>query len=618
MRLRFAILLTLSLHGLLTGTVSAQTGGLSIRKTYSKSGDPVVSLEMSSLFERLPASGYHPVRVKIVNDSPDALTWQFDFESSDQSFGKHNRLNSQFSVTCNARSVAGVDLIVPVMSIFSNRYGNELQSSINVVVRPPAPFETSSDQLTTEISTASPKIWPSVIYSERIKTPNGPALDSATEDHLYGPSSRGSSYRGNTFFGGSFVAKFMPDDWRAYCGYDACLLTDEDWNELPPGARNALRKWNRLGGALIIYNTIPGTDLKTLGLVEDAGESSAADPGWGTALLKPLPSDGRLEAAEVVKMVENAVKKTGGGRVSDLRQNFLSSWKIQEELGEKTSQIITVIIVLVLFGILVGPINLFVFAGAGKRHKLFISTPLISLGASVVLLALILLQDGFGGSGRRIVLREIGPDNTTYISQEQVARTGILLTTGFTTEEPCYLSPVALGESRWARVTDKNSGGFGRYNLDLTADGLKATGDWFKSSSEHGHIFETIRPSRERISLAGASENPAINSTFGFPLGKVFYRDTGGQLWTTSDVEQGRNTSMTAVDENEFTSWFNEHQMRFGPRNRARLELSRDKRGYFYGFADDSEGIASLSSLKWKKAPTFITGQISARGRSNP
>ena len=177
---------------------------------------------------------------------------------------------------------------------------------------------------------------------------------------------------------------------------------------------------------------------------------------------------------------------------------------------------------------------------------------------------------------------------------------------------------MALGESRWARVTDKNSGGFGRYNQDLNADGLKATGDWFKSSSEHGHIFETIRPSRERISLAGASGNPAINSTFGFPLGKVFYRDTGGQLWTTSDVEQGRNTSMTAVDENEFTSWFNEHQMRFGPRNRARLELSRDKRGYFYGFADDSEGIASLSSLKWKKAPTFITGQISARGRSNP
>ena len=67
MRLRFAILLTLSLHGLLTGTVSAQTGGLSIRETYSKSGDPVVSLEMSSLFERLPASGYHPVRVKTVS-----------------------------------------------------------------------------------------------------------------------------------------------------------------------------------------------------------------------------------------------------------------------------------------------------------------------------------------------------------------------------------------------------------------------------------------------------------------------------------------------------------------------------------------------------------------------
>ncbi|NIP92090.1 MAG: hypothetical protein GWO24_00865, partial [Akkermansiaceae bacterium] len=85
------------------------------------------------------------------------------------------------------------------------------------------------------------------------------------------------------------------------------------------------------------------------------------------------------------------------------------------------------------------------------RHRLFITTPLISLGASLLLVVLILFQDGFGGSGQRVTLMEIGPENTAYLSQEQIARTGVLLKTGFTTTEHGYFSPVMIKDSRWAR-----------------------------------------------------------------------------------------------------------------------------------------------------------------------
>jgi len=455
-----------------------------------------------------------------------------------------------------------------------------------------------------------------VIYSEEIQNGNGNALDKATADHLYGSSSgmSGSSAE----FGGLFLAKSMSDDWRAYIGYDACILTEKEWNELPAGARNALRKWNRLGGSLIIYTTNPATDLNTLGFGRDMAESPVTDPGWGRTILRPFPSDGLLEASEVVELVVDAVKKTGGPRISDPRDNFRSSWKLQDALGIKTSQLILVIIVLVAFGVLVGPINLFVFARAGKRHKLFISTPLISLGASIILLGLILLQDGFGGYGKRLILQEIGPDNTAYISQEQIARTGVLLNTSFTTSEPGYLTPLTIGKSRWARVTESNGGGNGVYNVELTETGLAATGDWFKSSSEHGHLLETARPSRERISLVGDSDNPTINSTFGFVLEKVFFRDLTGQLWTTSDIQQGRNKSMTPAEETEFTPWFNGLQQRFGPRNRARLDLARNRRGYFFGFAPETDGISSLTSIDWKTTSTFVTGQLGPGNRSNP
>ena len=624
MRLPTAILLTLFLFSVLLETVSAQAGGISIKKTYTKPGEPLISLELNSLIERLPASGYYPVRVTIVNDGPIDRTWQFFFTSSRSNFDRGNRLKSDFTVTCNATSVAGVDLLVPVMSILNNRNSGwrssslmePLRTQLDVTVRPSPPLETSWADLRTEIARGASSLWPSVIYSEEIQNLNDNALDKATADHLSGSSSRAP--RSSVEFGGLFLAKSMPDDWRAYIGYDACILTDKEWNELPAGARNALRKWNRLGGSLIIYTTNPATDLNTLGFGRDTTGPPVTDPGWGTTILRPFPSDGLLEAPEVVQLVVDAVKKTGGPRISDPRDNFRSSWKLQDALGIKTSQLILVIIVLVAFGILVGPINLFVFARAGKRHKLFISTPLISLGASIILLGLILLQDGFGGYGKRLILQEIGPGNTAYISQEQIARTGVLLNTSFTTSEPGYLTPLTIGESRWARITESNDGGNGVFNVELTETGLAATGDWFKSSSEHGHLLETVRPSRERISLVGNSDNPTINSTFGFMLEKVFFRDLTGQLWTTSDIQQGRNTSMTPAEETEFAPWFNGLQQRFGPRNRARLDLARNRRGYFFGFAPETEGISSLTSIDWETTSTFVTGQLFPRNRSNP
>ncbi len=627
MRLPTAIFLTLFLFSVFLETVSAQSGGISIKKTYSKKGEPLISLELNSLIERLPASGYYPVRVKIVNDGPIDRTWQFFFTSSGSNFDKGNRLKSDFTVTCNATSVAGVDLLVPVMSILNNRNSRSflrrssspmepLRTQLDVSVRPSPPLETSRTDLRTDIARGASSLWPSVIYSEEIQNGNGNALDKATADHLSGSSS--GMPRSSEEFGGLFLAKSMSDDWRAYIGYDACILTEKEWNELPAGARNALRKWNRLGGSLIIYTTNPATDLNTLGFGRDMAESPVTDPGWGRTILRPFPSDGLLEASEVVELVVDAVKKTGGPRISDPRDNFRSSWKLQDALGIKTSQLILVIIVLVAFGVLVGPINLFVFARAGKRHKLFISTPLISLGASIILLGLILLQDGFGGYGKRLILQEIGPDNTAYISQEQIARTGVLLNTSFTTSEPGYLTPLTIGESRWARVTESNGGGNGVYNVELTETGLAATGDWFKSSSEHGHLLETARPSRERISLVGDSDNPTINSTFGFVLEKVFFRDLTGQLWTTSDIQQGRNKSMTPAEETEFTPWFNGLQQRFGPRNRARLDLARNRRGYFFGFAPETDGISSLASIDWKTTSTFVTGQLFSGNRSNP
>ena len=56
----------------------------------------------------------------------------------------------------------------------------------------------------------------------------------------------------------------MPTDWRGYIGQDAILMTNEDWNELDPGARTAILEWNRFGGKIVIYSANTSDDLATL------------------------------------------------------------------------------------------------------------------------------------------------------------------------------------------------------------------------------------------------------------------------------------------------------------------------------------------------------------------
>ena len=75
---------------------------------------------------------------------------------------------------------------------------------------------------------------------------------------------------------------------------------------------------------------------------------------------------------------------------------------------------------------------------------------------------------------------------------------------------------------------------------------------------------------------------------------------------------------MTPAEETEFTSWFNGLQQRFGRRNRARLDLVRNRRGHFFGFAPETEGISSLASIDWETTSTFVTGQLFPGNRSNP
>ena len=546
--------------------------------------DPVTDthVEVLALFSKPSPGGYFPVRVKIANNlKSDSSVW-IEFKSK-ADYGNNLLTTSSFNFTANGGKTVTRDILVPLSPPGESFYG-----STNVE----ATLGGSMGRAENTIRTTIDADQPAVLLSEALFTPNASSLDSASS------AKGGGSSRGSNEFAAKFDPKQLPDDWLAFSGYDSVIMTDGDWTNIPPGGRNAILSWLRLGGQLVIYTTGSATAV-SLGI--------PAETSFGTVAIRPVSSDLKLDAPAVVKLATS--NATTPQQVSQ-RNDFEKSWPLQNLFGAQTFRYALFIIVLIAFGILVGPVNLFVFAKSGQRHKLFITTPLISLGASLILIALIIVQDGFGGNGIRRVLMEVRPDagaNAAYLHQEQFCRTGVLTGSRFTIDTPSTFEPVVIAASRWARFTD-GSGAKGTFNLQPTDGKLHASGDWFQSRSEHGHILSAVVSTRGRIEK---TDTPGTYlSTFEFPIDTLLYEDEAGKWHRAEAITAGKRFTPTPVDVATTVAILAGEIKAFAARNQQFLKTAKDRPGHFIAITTHAPGIDTNPGIRWKETRTVITGPI--------
>jgi len=541
-------------------------------------------IEVLALFSKPSAGGYLPVRVKIANQLNRDQAVRLSFEATRQGAGS-NITNSDYDLAAGAGKTVTRDLLVPISpSGNSSSYGSYLTVRLS----------GSMGNASNSISTSNGPTQPAVLLSEALYTPNASTLDSEI-------SSRSSShYGGSSEFAAKFDPKQLPDNWLAYSGYDSMLMTDFDWSQIPSGARNAILSWVRLGGQLAIYRRTESSTLASLGLPEDAS--------YGEIRMLPINAELKLDAKPTVDLVtRNHPSKS---IKSAIASDFDGSWPLQSFFGPKEFRYALFIVVLIIFGILVGPVNLFVFAKSGQRHRLFITTPIISVGASLLLILLIIFQDGFGGNGMRRVLMEVRPDagqNAAFIHQEQFSRTGILTSANFTMDQPAFFSPVPIAESRWARFTSRYDSG-GNFHLQPGDGKLRATGDWFQSRSEHGHVIAAVVSTRGRIETT--ADVDTFLSTFEFPIETLLFLDENRQWHRADKIQTGKKFKVAAVEPSIALPLIEKEIKLFTSRNSTLLKEAKNRTAHFVAFTNDAPGIETHPGIKWDKTRTIITGPM--------
>lgn len=539
-------------------------------------------VEATALFSHPSLGGYHPVRVTIVNNQKIPHKVFLDFNDS-TNFREGVSCSSSFAFTAPPGKTITTDILVP-LAVQNGGHGY------------PNFRANLSGSMGKAMGTANSVFSndrPAVLLSDDLYSPNGSSLD--TEAASRASSGYGGSRSG---FSSKFDPKRLPDDWRAFSGFDTIMLTEAEWADVPPGSRNAIASWVRLGGQLVLYASGAPTPT-SLGLPED--------PGFGEILVQSIAADLRLNAGETVNLAYS--KRASKHRLGSITKDFVAGWPLQKAFGEKSFNYILFVLILLAFGILVGPVNLFVFAKSGRRHRLFVTTPLISLGTSLILIALIIFEDGFGGSGTRIALMEVRPDgnqNAAFIHQEQFSRSGVMTSPSFTVETPALIAQTPIASSRWARFTSGHGTG-GNYDLQPASGGLFANGDWFQSRSEQGQLVTAVLPTRGRIE---ATADPAtIVSTFDFPIETLLYRDPSGQWRRGENIGKGKPAKLTPVDPTMVQPIINNTAKRFTDRNNAFLRRVADRNDCYIAFAKQAPAIETHPGIDWK-SETVITGPI--------
>lgn len=606
-------LLILALGGLLffSNPVSAQMA--IYQHTYPKSGGSRISL--TSPFSQAPTHGFQSIRVTINNGTAKDRKWHLHF--SNASFMD---ATSNFHIPVATGQEITLDLLVPVpWQIQGIGYRQE-----NIRIRADGLGNLShfnSSQFNGD--------WPNIVISEKLTTKNLSQLNTYLEKKQ--ASGTTSSYSSPPPFAASFKNKSLPSDWRAYIGYDAMMITANEWIQLRPAVQKAILEWNRFGGLLQIY-TAPADrkiNLRSLGFDRKPflGNVSRSQHSYGSIELHGWDGE-TLKLEQTYNTLKHASQ-----RRTDFETGYTRSWALLKTFGIKKFNPLLVILILTLFSILVGPVNLFVFAKQGRRHRLFITTPIISIVASIIVMSLILFKDGLGGEGRRMLVMDLessGNEKRAYITQEQISRTGVLLGKNFQLQDNTFISQVQLPDSPWSHKIDYSNSAEFLYNND------QLNGDWFRSRTEQGQVIQSVRPTRSRIEItapANGDQPPRLFSSLEFSVEQFFYVGDGGRIWKakTSPIPPGSEIILEASTRSELSKqWIaltdslsSNYESRGGTGNHSFRRKTRDlttQPGHFFAVSHDPGVgfIATLDAINWTDADALIFGPVIKRSSSSP
>ena len=549
-----------------------------------------VSVRIESWLESSPQCGMVPLRLSITNSDSRAHTWEISVHDGFGMGGTYVT-NGALPVEAGHGAETTVYAMCEAMTTGSGYYRN-----LNINVSGPGIKVPYAGGLHSSHSGSS-SVTPFIAMSKKLSAKGWSQLKAKLD------SSHGSRSGTSDLDGSEVDMTQAPDDWRGYTCLAQLWMDESEWLSMGEGSKAALLDWLALGGhVFILASDISDARLDLIKLPPVAKGERRLGAGRVTA----LKWDGTTFPLD---SVAKQIKDSGNRGIIDPLGNYESKWELRKAVGELGLQHGLIFGFIVVFGLLIGPVNLFLLAPAKRRQRLFWTTPLLSLAGSALLVALMIFQDGIGGHGTRITLAMLLPEQKKMaLVQEQVSKTGVLLGRSFAKEEPAWMQPLTFKD---------NSGGY-PYRREMqhhfNESPAGRSGDWFSSRAIQSQMIEAVRPTRAAIEFfpsADANAAPMVLSSIEVPLEKVFVIDEQQHVWVAENLGTGEKKALRIERKNEFSEWMQDQLKLTGAVSWGILEKGRKlPTGHVFAISSDASKIAvkTLDSIQWNNDRVIFTG----------
>ncbi|MGB0370259.1 MAG: hypothetical protein ACPGN3_02845 [Opitutales bacterium] len=381
-----------------------------------------------------------------------------------------------------------------------------------------------------------------------------------------------------------FDKAYMPLAATAYTGMDAVAINASIWTDLAPEAREALLDWVTLGGRLILH-VASSRDLDQRFLESEfqlKGNAPSVAMGFGEIHRINSKETGVWE-----KWIDTNIEPNKRQRFSNGQTTWLGeAWEdlIADDPINMNAALVSLF--MIAFAVIIGPVNLIKFAPPHKRFRIFITTPIISLVASMILVGVILVGDGVGGSSYQSSLAYLDGDaGKYYVDQRAVVRSSLLFDTKVETDPDKRLMPLLVNEfdRRAANAYDHT--------------GPVHAGDFLSNRRWQGLGSEYVEPTRSTIDVERTDEGAwEVYSSISAQLSEVMYVDELGIYWNVSDLGQGGRKTMSKAEQNTIQRfWLEIEENSSAAHYRDVRRWSRRNRGFFIA---TTEAVQELPALE--------------------
>ena len=379
------------------------------------------------------------------------------------------------------------------------------------------------------------------IHADRLlsaPTPGSPSIPSSGSS---GSRGRGSTPSYQTIDLGLPVSKWNTN-WLGFSRYDGVIVTDEDIQQMPPDVQSALWRYVECGGALFILGErgLPESwglkgSLKLEHLAHSAG-IAVYNVGFGQCIVSPVKDTKSLDQKQWRHVIESWTKTAIPWQWDNSVEDANRIFPVVSKLGIPVR---VLFLLMLLFAVAIGPVNLIVLSRKKRRIWLLWTTPVISLMTCLGVFAYATLAEGW----KQVVRTE----GLTILDERAHRATTI----GWT----AFYSALTLGTGLHfgyeTELTPQISAGNTNkvLTLDWTHDQHLGNG-WIVARVPTHFMLRKSETRRERVTIRrDAAARVRMVNGLGADISQFWLAEADGTIYSATDIPAGVEAELGARPE---------------------------------------------------------------------